>query len=212
MIKDYEYTIEYHPGKANVVADALSRKSMGSISHLKAVYLPRLVEFRSLGVRLELTYWSFTSYISDRIRELQTQDPIVIKLKREAKSGQLKGFSVRADSTLMMGHRLCVPDVGELKKEILEEAHSSTYVMHPGSTKMYHTLREHYWWRGMKKDVAEFVSKCLIFQQVKAEHQRPEMFIQLFYTLYLNYIWKHYFPMKCTLTDLLYLTLFPNVL
>ena len=77
----------------------------------------------------------------DRIRELQTQDPTMIKLKREAESGKLKGFSVRADGTLMMGHRLCVPDVGELKKEIMEEAHSSAYAMHPGSTKMYHTLR-----------------------------------------------------------------------
>ena len=86
-----------------------------------------------------------------RIRELQTQDPTVIKLKREAKSGQLKGFLVRVDGTLMMGHRLCVPDKGGLKKEIMEKARSSAYVMHLGSTKMYHTLRAHYWWRGMKK-------------------------------------------------------------
>ena len=50
----------------------------------------------------------------DRIRELQTQDLTVIKLKREAESGQLKGFSVRVDGTLMMGHRLCVPDVGDV--------------------------------------------------------------------------------------------------
>ena len=55
FIKDYECTIEYHPGKANVVVDALSRKSTSSIYHLKAVYLPRFVELRSLGVRLELT-------------------------------------------------------------------------------------------------------------------------------------------------------------
>ena len=102
----------------------------------------------------------------------------MIKLKREAESGQLKGFSVRVDGTLMMGHRLCVPDVGELKKEIMEEAHSSAYAMHPGNTKMYHTLREHYWGRGMKKDVAEFVSRCLICQQVKAEHQRPARLLQ----------------------------------
>ena len=54
LIKDYECTIEYHQGKANVVVDALNRKPMGSISHLKVVYLPRLVELRSLGVRLEL--------------------------------------------------------------------------------------------------------------------------------------------------------------
>ena len=68
----------------------------------------------------------------------------MIKLKREVESTKLKGFSVRANGTLMMGHKLCVPDVGDLKKEIMEEAHSSAYAMHPGSTKMYHTLREHY--------------------------------------------------------------------
>ena len=102
----------------------------------------------------------------------------MIKLKREAESGKLKGFSVRADGTLMMGHRLCILDGGGLKKEIMEEAHSSAYAMHPGSTKMYHTLREHYWWRGMKKAIAEFVSRCLICQQVKVEHQRPAGLLQ----------------------------------
>ena len=185
LIKDYECTIEYHSGKANVVADALSRKSTSSISHLKAVYLPRLVELRSLGVRLKLTdtgallaTFHVRPILIDRIRELQTQDPTMIKLKREAESEQLKGFLVRADGTVMMGHRLCVLDVGELKKEIMEEAHSSAYAMHPGSTKMYQTLREHYWWRGMKKDVAEFVYRCLICQQVKAEHQRSAGILQ----------------------------------
>ena len=151
LIKDYECIIEYHPGKVNVVVDALNRKPTGSISHLKAVYLPILVDLRSLGVRLELTdtgallaTFHVRPILIDRIRELQTQDLTVIKLKREAGSGQLKGFSVWADGTLMMGHRLCVPDVGGLKKEIMEEAHSSAYAMHSGSTKMYHTLREHY--------------------------------------------------------------------
>ena len=80
----------------------------------------------------------------DRIRELQTQDPTMIKLKREAESRPIKGFLVRADGTVMMGNRLCVPDMGELKKEIIEEAHSSAYALHPESSKMYHTLREHY--------------------------------------------------------------------
>ena len=150
LIKDYECTIEYHPGKANAVADALSRKPTGSISHLKVVSLPRLMELRSLDVKQELTdirallaTFHVRPVVIDRIRELQTQDSTVIKLKREAEFEQRKGFSVRADGTLMMGHRLCVPDVGGLKKEIMEEAHSSAYAMHPGSTKMYHTLREH---------------------------------------------------------------------
>ena len=136
LIKDYECTIEYHSGKPNVVADAPSRKPTGSISHLKAVYLPRLVELRSLGVRLVLTdtrallaTFHVRPVLRDRIRELQTQDPTVIKLKREAEFGQLKGFSVRAYGTLMMGHRLCVPDVGGLKKQIMEEAHSFAYAI-----------------------------------------------------------------------------------
>ena len=94
LIKDYECTIEYHQGKANVAADALSRKSTDSISYLKAVYLPKLVELRSLGVRLELTDKGallatihIRPVLIDRIRELQTQDQTVIKLKRETESG-----------------------------------------------------------------------------------------------------------------------------
>ena len=55
----------------------------------------------------------------------------------------------------------------------MEEAHCSAYSMHPGSTKMYRTLRENYWWIGMKKDIADFVARCLVCQQVKAEHQYP---------------------------------------
>ena len=78
----------------------------------------------------------------------------------------------------MMGQRLCVPDSEDLKKEIMEEAHSSAYAMHPGSTKMYHTLKQHYWWKGMKREIAEFVSRCLTCQQVKAEHQRPVGLLQ----------------------------------
>ena len=60
----------------------------------------------------------------------------------------------------------------------MEEAHSSAYVMHPGSTKMYRTLRDHYWWRGMKTEIAEFVSRCLTCQQIKAEHQKPAGLLQ----------------------------------
>ena len=80
---------------------------------------------------------------------------------------------------------MCVPEYGELKRDIMEEAHSSAYAMHPGSTKMYRTLKEHYWWNGMKKEVAGFVSRCLTCQQVKVEHQRPVGKIQL-----LPILWK----------------------
>ena len=59
---------------------------------------------------------------------------------------------------------MCVPKIGEVKREIMKEAHSSAYAIDPGSTKMYHTLKEHYWWKGMKKEIADFVSICLTYQ------------------------------------------------
>ena len=69
-------------------------------------------------------------------------------------------------------------NVDGLRKEIMEEAHFSAYSIHPGSTKMYHDLKDTYWWNGMKRDIAEFVSKCLTCQQVKLEHQRPLRLLQ----------------------------------
>ena len=94
LIKDYECTIEYHPGKANVVADALSRRPMSSISHLRAVHLPRLIELRSLGVRLELTdsgallaTFHVRPIVIDMIRELQIQDPQIVKFRYKALNG-----------------------------------------------------------------------------------------------------------------------------
>ena len=95
-----------------------------------------------------------------------------MKLRGEVESGQRGDLSLREDGTVVMGQRLCVPDVDKVRREIMEEAHSSAYVMHSGSTKMYHTLKEHYWWKDMKRDIAEFVSRCLICQQVKSEHQK----------------------------------------
>nr|GFC71083.1 putative reverse transcriptase domain-containing protein [Tanacetum cinerariifolium] len=66
--------------------------------------------------------------------------------------------------------RLCVPNDATLREALLTEAHSSLFSVHPGSTKMYHDLKQHFWWSGMKRDVATFVSRCLICQQTQRRH------------------------------------------
>ena len=66
--------------------------------------------------------------------------------------------------------RVCVPNDSELKKAILEEAHGGSFSMHPSSTKMYQDLKVSYWWSGMKREVLEFVTKCMVCQKVKSEH------------------------------------------
>ena len=103
----------------------------------------------------------------------------MIKLKEDIEKGKKAEFQIRDDDMIVKGQRMCVPEYGELKRDIMEETHSSVYAMHLGSTKMYRTLKEHYWWNGMKKDIANFVSRCLTYQQVKVEHQKPAGKIQL---------------------------------
>ena len=89
----------------------------------------------------------------------------------QIREGKETEFSVKEDGSLYYKDRVCVPSDSELKKTILEEVHSGSFSMHPGSTKMYQDLKVSYWWSGMKRDVSEFVTKCMVCQKVKAEHQ-----------------------------------------
>ncbi|KAI5335023.1 hypothetical protein L3X38_025156 [Prunus dulcis] len=153
LIKYYDCTIEHHPGRANVVTDALSRKSSRSVAYLR-------------GSAIE------------RILAAQSQDPLICTLRVEVENGDRTDCSVRNDGALMVGNSLYVPNDEVLKMEILKEAHESVFAMHPGSTKMYHTLREHYWWPFMKKEIAEYVRRCLICQHLKVERQKPSGLLQ----------------------------------
>ncbi|KAL4378458.1 hypothetical protein GQ457_02G023120 [Hibiscus cannabinus] len=121
LLKDYDLSIEYHPGKENVVADALSRKVA--------------VELRAI-------------------------------------------LPIQRRGSLCFKDRIVVPDDSKLRQTILTEAHSSPFAMHPGSTKMYRDLKGEYYWVRLKKDVAEFVSKCMVCQRVKAEHQFSSRLLQ----------------------------------
>jgi hypothetical protein len=87
-------------------------------------------------------------------------------------------FSENSHGTLWLGRRICVPNHKHVKELILKEAHDSAYSIHPSSTKMYKDLKTRYWWYGMKRDVAEYMTLCDTCQRVKAENQRPAGLLQ----------------------------------
>ncbi|GJS41956.1 putative reverse transcriptase domain-containing protein [Tanacetum coccineum] len=84
----------------------------------------------------------------------------------------------KEDESLYFMDRIWVPIVGGVRTIIMDEAHKTKYSVHPGVDKMYHGLRDMYWWPGMKRDIATYVSKCLTCSKVKAEHQRPSRLLQ----------------------------------
>ena len=94
------------------------------------------------------------------------------------KKSKAPHFREDDQGTLWYKNRICVPDVKDLQKLILSEAHDTAYSIHPGSTKMYYDLKERFWWYGMKRSVAEYVAICDTCQRVKAEHQRPAGLLQ----------------------------------
>ncbi|KAA0050197.1 pol protein [Cucumis melo var. makuwa] len=154
LVKDYDCEILYHPGKANVVADALSMKVAHSAA-LITKQAPLLRDFERVEIAVS-----------------------VGEKRRLVETGQGEDFFISSDDGLTFEGRLCVPEDSAVKTELLAEAHSSPFTMHPGSTKMYQDLRSVYWWRNMKREVADFVSRCLVCQQVKAPRQRPAGLLQ----------------------------------
>jgi hypothetical protein len=112
------------------------------------------------------------------IREGQLEDAKLKEIRQLIKDNKTNAFPEDSQGTLWLGKQICVPNLKHLKELILREAHDSANSIHPSSTKMYKDLKTRYWWYGMKRDIAEYVSLCDTCQRVKAEHQRPTGLLQ----------------------------------
>jgi hypothetical protein len=180
LIKDYNLEIHYHPGKANVVADALSRKAY---CHHLITQAPELSEeMAKLNLRVVSHACNFNlsvqPVLDDQIKEAQKDDSRLTDIKARMEEDKSQAFRVDEDGVLWYRNRLCVPRHGHFRQTILDDAHNSAYSIHPGSTKMYLDIKEKYWWNGMKGDIARFVARCDVCQRIKAEHQKPNGLLQ----------------------------------
>ncbi|KAM1764073.1 hypothetical protein COP1_003279 [Malus domestica] len=182
LLSDYDCTIEYHPGCANVVADALSRKTPIRLNALYACHIPLLADLRFTGVLLGvedreealLANFQVKPIVIDRVLEAQMDDEKTQEIIQARNQWKKNDCKIReTDGMLMQESRMFVLNNVELKKAILDGAHISAYVMHPRGTKMYHTIQQFYYGLGMKREIAEYVSRCVICQQVKAERKKP---------------------------------------
>jgi hypothetical protein len=160
LLNDYECEIRYHPGKANVVADALSRKE---------TVKPRRVRALTMTVQSQLPI---------QIRDAQTEALKPEHVLGETLRGMDKKFELRDDGTCYFMDRIWTPKHGGFRDVVMNEAHSTKYSVHPGSDKMYLDLKKLYWWPNMKADIATYVSKCLTCAKVKVEYQKPSGLLQ----------------------------------
>ncbi|GJT77857.1 putative reverse transcriptase domain-containing protein [Tanacetum coccineum] len=167
LLSDYDCDIRYHPGKANVVADALSRKEREPPLRVRALVMTISLDLPKQILNAQTEARKPENIKSEDVGGMLVENAKFPEAIREQK------LEPRADGTLCLNGRSWLPCYGDLRTVIMHESHKSKYSIHPGSDKMYQDMKKLYWWPNMKADIATYVNKCLTCAKVKAEHQRP---------------------------------------
>ncbi|GKA94842.1 putative reverse transcriptase domain-containing protein [Tanacetum coccineum] len=158
LLSDYDCEICYHPGKANMVVDALSRKERIKPLRVRALVMTVGNEENRMR-RKKILSWDMNT----------------------------RSFETRANGTLCVKKRSWLPRLGGLRDLIMNESHKSKYSIHPGSDKMYHDLKKLYWWPNMKAEIATYCRSPVCWAEVRDSqltcpeiiHETNEKIIQI---------------------------------
>ncbi|GKC30827.1 putative reverse transcriptase domain-containing protein [Tanacetum coccineum] len=167
LLSDYDCEIRYQPRKANVVADALSRKERSKPLRVRALVM-------TIGLDLPKQILNAQT-VARKPESIKNEDVrgMLLKNSKDPEKLRTEKLEPRADGTLCLNGRSWLPCYGDLRTVIMHESHKSKYYIHLGSDKMYQDMKKLYWWPNIKANIATYVSKCLPCAKVKAEHQRP---------------------------------------
>jgi hypothetical protein len=158
---EYDFDIKHIKGKEKKVVDALSR---------------RVHELHATTISMYQT--NIKAIISEAANVVLQYIELVENIQQGKMLKKVENYKLEANGTLLYKNIIYVPNSQELRIMILKEMHNVPYAGHPGYQKIVATVKSHYFWPGMKKEIAEYITKCMEFQKVKDEHRHPTMLLQ----------------------------------